>query len=63
MPVLKELPLVKKTGVGQKFFCPKNLLKKMIVDLRHAQERKFSSLSKLVRRGPMLLIQASRGPK
>jgi hypothetical protein len=63
MPVLKELPLVKKTRRWTEIFLSEKSVKEMIVDLRHAQERKFSSLSKLVRRGPMLLIQASRGPK
>jgi len=51
MALQKELPLVKKTRRGQKFFCPKKSLKEMITDVRHAQERTFNSLSKHVRKG------------
>ena len=42
----KELPLVKKTGRWTIIF---------IIDVRHAQERKFSSLSSMSVEGPMLL--------
>ena len=49
------IQLVKKTRRWTKIFCPKKSVKEMIMDVRHAQERTSNSLSKHVRKGPMLL--------